>query len=150
MKSKAIIILAFLLIPAIFALPDHATRKHGKHHHHHRREHPRSGKTSEKDSGGGGSGGFGGFFGPGNEFGMPDFGAGYGAGFGGPNGGGYAKGGTVRPTVVCKEKGPCYGKTLRCPEKCFKEYSRAGKGYGYGGGGGGCTMDCTKKCLAYC
>nr|GMD83149.1 G-type lectin S-receptor-like serine/threonine-protein kinase At1g61550 isoform X1 [Ipomoea batatas] len=51
---------------------------------------------------------------------MPDFGGGYGAGFGGPNGGGfggpngggYAKGGTVRPTVVCKEKGPCYGKTL--------------------------------------
>nr|GMD83180.1 ATP-dependent RNA helicase A-like [Ipomoea batatas] len=51
---------------------------------------------------------------------MPDFGGGYGAGFGGPNGGGfggpngggYAKGGTVRPTVVCKQKGPCYGKTL--------------------------------------
>ncbi|KAG2240634.1 hypothetical protein Bca52824_090598 [Brassica carinata] len=29
-------------------------------------------------------------------------------------------------------------------------FSRSGKGYGGGGGGGGCTMDCKKKCIAYC
>lgn len=160
MKSKAIVVLAFLIIfPAIFAIrdsKDHAaglTPQH--HHHHHRRQQPRSGKTAEGGNGGrsgsgsGGGGGFVGFFGPGNEFGIPDFGGGYGGGFGGPSGG-YAKGGVVTATVMCKEKGPCYGKKLRCPEKCFKAFSQAGKGYGYGGGGGGCTMDCTKKCVAYC
>lgn len=90
----------------------------------------------------------GGFFFPGGGFrsGWP---GGYGGGFGGP-GGGYSKGGIVRPTVVCKEKGPCYKKRLICPAKCFSSYSRSGKGYGGGGGGGGCTVDCKKKCVAYC
>jgi hypothetical protein len=55
----------------------------------------------------------------------------------------------VRPSVVCKERGPCYKKKLTCPAKCFTSYSRSGKGYGGGGGGGGCTLDC-KKCVAYC
>lgn len=100
--------------------------------------------AAQNDNGGG----FG--FGPGGGFNIPGFGGGgYGGGFGGPKGG-YAKGGIIRPTVVCKDKGPCLGKILRCPAKCFKSFSRAGKGYGYGGGGGGCTMDCKKKCVAYC
>ncbi|CAI0468462.1 unnamed protein product [Linum tenue] len=89
----------------------------------------------------------GGFFGPGT--GIPEFGGGYGSGFGGPKGG-YSKSGTYRPSVVCKEKGPCFNKKLRCPAKCFSAYGRSGKGYGSGGGGGGCTMDCKKKCVAYC
>lgn len=107
------------------------------------------------DNGGdtGGGGGMGGFFGPGGGFGIPGFGngfgGGYGGGFGGPNGG-YNKGGIVRTTQVCKEKGPCYNKKLTCPAKCFTSYSRSGKGYGGGGGGGGCTIDCKKKCTAYC
>ncbi|KAF2580228.1 hypothetical protein F2Q68_00006305 [Brassica cretica] len=64
--------------------------------------------------------------------------------------GGFGKGGVVRPTVTCRVKGPCNGKKLRCPAKCFSSFSRSGKGYGGGGGGGGCTMDCKKKCIAYC
>ncbi|KAF2619572.1 hypothetical protein F2Q68_00039702, partial [Brassica cretica] len=64
--------------------------------------------------------------------------------------GGYGKGGVVRPTVTCREKGPCNGKKLRCPAKCFSSFSRSGKGYGGGGRGGGCSMDCKKKCIAYC
>lgn len=121
------------------------------------------GKPSDQSNKGGGNdggagGGAGGFFGPGGGFGIPGFGkggfgsgiaGGYGGGYGGPNGG-YAKGGVVRPTVVCQEKGPCYQKKLTCPAKCFTSYSRAGKGYGGGGGGGGCTMDCKKNCVAYC
>ncbi|KAK9267514.1 hypothetical protein L1049_009942 [Liquidambar formosana] len=70
-------------------------------------------------------------------------------GYGGP-GGGYAKGGVIRPTVVCKDKGPCYKKKVTCPAKCFTSYSGSGKNYGGGGGGGGCTIDCKKKCTAYC
>ncbi|WRX27341.1 hypothetical protein QQP08_019828 [Theobroma cacao] len=111
------------------------------------------------NKGGGNNGGIGGFFGPGPGFGdIPGFGkgwgngiigGGYGAGYGGPNGG-YSKGGIIRPTVVCKERGPCYNKKLTCPAKCFTSFSRSGKGYGSGGGGGGCTMDCKKKCVAYC
>ncbi|KAL0693775.1 hypothetical protein Bca4012_060955 [Brassica carinata] len=107
--------------------------------------------------------GSGGYFGPGTGsvpgtgFGLPGFtgkdwgniGGGYGGGYGGPTGG-YSKGGVVRATVVCKEKGNCYMKKLRCPAKCFKSFSRSGKGYGGGGGGGGCTIDCKKKCVAYC
>ncbi|CAN6857027.1 unnamed protein product [Brassica oleracea] len=107
--------------------------------------------------------GSGGYFGPGTGsvpgtgFGLPGFtgkdwgniGGGYGGGYGGPTGG-YSKGGVVRPTVVCKEKGHCYMKKLRCPAKCFKSFSRSGKGYAGGGGGGGCTIDCKKKCVAYC
>ncbi|CBI25026.3 unnamed protein product, partial [Vitis vinifera] len=64
--------------------------------------------------------------------------------------GGYAKGGTIRPTRVCKEKGPYYQKKLTCPAKCFTYYSRSGKNYGASGGGDGCTIDCRKKCTAYC
>ncbi|XP_077243265.1 uncharacterized protein LOC143883836 [Tasmannia lanceolata] len=112
-------------------------------------------------------GGHGGSVGPGGGFGIPGFdvpgfgsgvpgfgsgvpiGGGYGAGYGGPSGG-YAKGGIVRPTVVCSDAGPCYKKKLTCPAKCFTSYSHSGKNYGSGGGGGGCTMDCKKKCVAYC
>lgn len=115
-------------------------------------------KNNNKGGGNGGndgSSGMGGFFGPG--FDIPGFGkgfgsgvgGGYGGGYGGPNGG-YSKGGTVRTSLVCKEKGPCYKKKLTCPAKCFTSYSRSGKGYGGGGGGGGCTIDCKKKCSAYC
>ncbi|XP_010547257.1 PREDICTED: cold shock domain-containing protein 4 [Tarenaya hassleriana] len=104
--------------------------------------------------------GNGGYYGPGSEpgFSIPGFGSGwgngiigggYGGGYGGPKGG-YGKGGVVRPKVVCKEKGPCFMKTLQCPAKCFKSFSRSGKGYGGGGGGGGCTIDCKSKCIAYC
>lgn len=97
--------------------------------------------------------GMGGFFGPGGGFNIPGFGpvvgGGYGSGYGGPNGG-HSKSGVIRSAVVCKEKGPCYKKRLICPAKCFTSYSRSGKGYGYGGGGGGCTIDCQKKCVAYC
>lgn len=113
----------------------------------------------DKGGGNGNDGGMGGFFGPGGGFNIPGLGkgwgggngvgGGYGVGVGGPNGG-YAKGGVTRPTVVCNEKGPCYNKKLTCPAKCFTSYSHAGKGYGSGGGGGGCTMDCKKKCIAYC
>ncbi|CAN8325512.1 unnamed protein product [Cochlearia groenlandica] len=93
--------------------------------------------------------GFAGIPGFGNGFPGNGFGGGYGGGYGGPSGG-FGKGGVVRPTVVCKDKGPCNGKKLRCPAKCFTSFSRSGKGYGGGGGGGGCTMDCKKKCVAYC
>ncbi|THU61876.1 hypothetical protein C4D60_Mb07t27870 [Musa balbisiana] len=105
--------------------------------------------------GGGGAGipGFGadpgGFFGPGGGFNVPGFGGGWGAGFGGPSGG-HARGGVVRPSVVCSDKGPCYKKRVTCPAKCFSSFSRSGKGYGGGGGGGGCTIDCKKRCVAYC
>ncbi|KAF8391399.1 hypothetical protein HHK36_023703 [Tetracentron sinense] len=109
------------------------------------------------NKGGGNDEGMGGFMGPGGgSSGIPGIGSGwgngigggYGGGYGGPTGG-YSKGGIVRPTTVCKEKGPCYKKKLTCPAKCFTSYSRSGKNYGAGGGGGGCTMDCT-KCVAYC
>lgn len=102
-------------------------------------------------------GGMGGYYGPGSGF-IPGFGkgfadgivgGGYGSGYGGPNGG-YSKGGVIRPSVVCKEKGPCFQKKVTCPSKCFSSFSRSGKGYGGGGGGGGCTIDCKKKCTAYC
>ncbi|KAG0467190.1 hypothetical protein HPP92_018181 [Vanilla planifolia] len=115
------------------------------------------------DAGGGGIPGD--FFGTGGQFNMPGFpgngngwgnpgdgygsgGGGYGAGYGGPSGG-YTRGGVVRPSLVCSERGLCYKKKLTCPAKCFTSYSRAGKGYGGGGGGGGCSFDC-KKCVAYC
>ncbi|KAL7213146.1 hypothetical protein ACSBR2_015788 [Camellia fascicularis] len=115
--------------------------------------------TNKGGSGDGSNGGLGAFMGPGGGFNIPGFGngwgngpvsgGGYGSGYGGPNGG-YSKSGTIRPTVVCKEKGPCYKKKLSCPAKCFSSYSRSGKNYGGGGGGGGCTIDCKKKCVAYC
>ncbi|GAV77543.1 hypothetical protein CFOL_v3_21014 [Cephalotus follicularis] len=118
----------------------------------------------QNNKGGGDDAGMGGIFGPGGGdgygipggggYGIPGWGdggigGGYGSGYGGPTGG-YSKGGVVRPTTVCKEKGPCYMKKLACPTKCFTSYSSSGKGYGGGGGGGGCTMDCKKKCVAYC
>ncbi|XP_055804602.1 glycine-rich cell wall structural protein 1.0-like [Solanum dulcamara] len=97
-----------------------------------------------------GGGAFGGIFGPGSGFNIPGLGGGvFGGGFGSPKGG-VGKGGVIRSSVVCKDKGPCLGKKLICPAKCYKSYSSAGKGYGFGGGSGGCTMDCKKKCVAYC
>ncbi|GMP72595.1 hypothetical protein CsSME_00030565 [Camellia sinensis var. sinensis] len=113
--------------------------------------------TQNNNNNGGGGGG-GGFFGPGGGFNVPGFGngwsngivgGGYGAGYGTPTGG-YSKGGIIRPTVVCKHKGPCYNKKLMCPAKCFTSYNHSGKNDGGGGGGGGCTIDCKKKCVAYC
>ncbi|XP_059638589.1 uncharacterized protein LOC132280847 [Cornus florida] len=72
-----------------------------------------------------------------------------GYGYGGPSGR-HSKGGVIKPTVVCKEKGPCTGKKLTCPAKCFSSYNRYGKNFGSGDNGGGCTMDCKNKCVAYC
>ncbi|KAJ8618142.1 hypothetical protein MRB53_014328 [Persea americana] len=110
-------------------------------------------KKSKGASGGGNYGPGGGFNIPGvgtiPGFGNGIIGGGYGAGYGGPSGG-YSRGGVIRPTVTCTDHGPCYQKKLTCPEKCFSSYSRSGKNYGGGGGGGGCTMDCKKKCVAYC
>ncbi|KAL2524187.1 glycine-rich protein [Abeliophyllum distichum] len=142
MKSVIAFLFAFLLISATHSFAN-------------RHEFTESSKPNKK--GGGNDGGMGGFFGPGGGFDVPGFGSGwgngvgggYGAGYGGPNGG-YSKGGIIRSSVVCKEKGPCYKKKLTCPAKCFSSYHRSGKGYGGGGGGGGCTIDCKKKCTAYC
>ncbi|XP_009601570.2 cold and drought-regulated protein CORA-like [Nicotiana tomentosiformis] len=147
MKTKNSItiftLLAFLLITATFSF---ATR-HTPENVEKTKKTVRGGARNGNDNDGGP---FGGIFGPGGGFNIPGFGGGgYGGGIGGPKGG-YAKGGIIRPTVVCKDKGPCLGKKLRCPAKCFKSYSSKGKGYGYGGGSGGCTMDCKKKCVAYC
>ncbi|XP_022715957.1 eggshell protein 1-like [Durio zibethinus] len=160
-NPKSTFILAILVIIASlsaatrpdFFEPFSSQQKHNKG------SKPSNQNNNNKGEGGGGNnGGIGGFFGPGPGFGVPGFekgwgngiiGGGYGAGYGGPTGG-YSKGGVIRPTVVCKEKGPCYNKNLTCPAKCFTSISRSGKGYGSGGGGGGCTMDCKKKCVAYC
>ncbi|KAL5206374.1 hypothetical protein ABZP36_034583 [Zizania latifolia] len=95
-----------------------------------------------------------GFFGPGYTGGAGwvgggGGGGGWGSGYGGPAGG-YAHGGVEVPTVVCSDKGPCYGKKVACPKKCFWSYSRSGNGYGAGGGGGSCTIDCKAKCTATC
>ncbi|XVF27706.1 hypothetical protein REPUB_Repub14bG0131500 [Reevesia pubescens] len=148
MSPKITFILAVLLITASLsaaARPDDSFEPLSSAY----QKHKKGSKPSNQN---------GGFFGPGPGFGIPGFekgwgdgilGGGYGAGFGGPNGG-YSKGGVVRPTVVCKEKGPCYNKKLTCPAKCFTSFSHSGNGYGNGGGGGGCTMDCKKKCVAYC
>ncbi|XP_057428925.1 glycine-rich cell wall structural protein-like [Lotus japonicus] len=122
---------------------------------------PKKDKRNNNNQGDGsnyGGGGAGGFFGPGGGFTMPGFGSGFGNGIiGGGYGGGYgspsggrSKNGVVRSTVVCKDKGPCFQKKVTCPAKCFSSFSRSGKGYGGGGGGGGCTIDCKKKCIAYC
>ncbi|XVF87556.1 hypothetical protein PTKIN_Ptkin18bG0129900 [Pterospermum kingtungense] len=154
MNPKSTIILAVLLVmaalsaaarPDLFEPLSSADQRHNE-----------GSKPSNQNNNGGGIGGV---FGPGTGYGIPGFGngwgngiiggGGYGAGFGGPSGG-HSKGGVIRPTVVCKDKGPCYNKTLTCPAKCFTSFSRSGKGYGSGGGGGGCTMDCKKKCVAYC
>ncbi|CAM0146956.1 unnamed protein product [Urochloa decumbens] len=96
----------------------------------------------------------GGFFGGG---GMPWFGGGGpGAGAGGFFGGwgegglGYRRGAVVPPSVVCAEKGPCQGKRLTCPARCFRSYSYKSAHGGGGGGGGGCSFDCTSRCAATC
>ncbi|CAA7029701.1 unnamed protein product [Microthlaspi erraticum] len=112
------------------------------------------GNNNKNDKGYGSPGGY---FPPGTNFGIPGFsgkdwgniGGGYGGGYGGPSGG-HDKNGVVRPTKVCKEKGHCFMKKLTCPAKCFKSFSSSGKGYGGGGGGGCCTIDCKKKCVAFC
>ncbi|XWS18322.1 hypothetical protein CRYUN_Cryun32bG0034200 [Craigia yunnanensis] len=162
MNPKSAFILAILLITASLsaaARPD-SFEPISSEQKHNKGSKPSNQNNNNKGGGGGGgnNGGIGGFFGPGPGFGVPGFekgwgngiiGGGYGAGFGGPSGGS-SKGGVIRPTVVCKEKGPCYNKKLTCPAKCFTSFSRSGKGYGSGGGGGGCTMDCKKKCVAYC
>ncbi|KAL3522212.1 hypothetical protein ACH5RR_015046 [Cinchona calisaya] len=155
MNSKTTtFLLAFLLITATFSF---AVRPDPDHHPESTKDTKPQKNIGGGSGGGGDDGGYGGFFGPGGGFNIPGFGniggggegGGYGAGYGGPTGG-YGKGGIIRPTVVCKEKGPCYKKKLTCPAKCFSSYSRSGKGYGAGGGGGGCTIDCEKKCIAYC
>ncbi|KAG8494451.1 hypothetical protein CXB51_011901 [Gossypium anomalum] len=157
MNPKSTFILAVLLLTASLtaaARPDSFEPLSSE-----QKENKGSGKPGNQNKGSGGNtGGMGGFFGPEPGFGLPGFekgwgngivGGGYGAGFGGPTGG-YSKGGVIRATVVCKEKGPCFNKKLTCPAKCFTYFRRSGKGYGEGGGGGGCTMDCKKKCTAYC
>lgn len=149
------ILLALLLISPTLSSANSLPRQTSKKPTY---DHPSS--TNSKKGGGGGNNDdeIGGFFAPGDGFEIPGFGAdwgkgviggGYGVGYGGP-GGGYSEGGTIRPTVVCQEKGPCYKKKLRCPAKCFTSFSGSGKRSGYGGGAGGCTMDCTKTCTAYC
>ncbi|KAJ0590929.1 hypothetical protein HanIR_Chr04g0202891 [Helianthus annuus] len=107
---------------------------------------PQTNKPKPNNKKGGGDIGSG-YFGPGSGgggFNIPGFGnnwpgsgaaGGYGGGYGGPKGG-HSKSGVIRPTMVCKDKGPCYKKKLTCPAKCFTAYSRSGKGYGGGGGGG--------------
>ncbi|CAG7898036.1 unnamed protein product, partial [Brassica rapa] len=131
MFTKPIILASLLLI--VFVSATHSARH----------------KSGNDGSGFGGVPGFDGIPGFGNGFPGTGVGGGYGGGYGGPSGG-FGKGGVVRPTVTCRVKGPCNGKKLRCPAKCFSSFSRSGKGYGGGGGGGGCTMDCKKKCIAYC
>ncbi|WVZ61726.1 hypothetical protein U9M48_011555 [Paspalum notatum var. saurae] len=92
--------------------------------------------------------------------GMPFFG---GAGPGGaaPGGGffgggwgegglGYRRGAVVPPSTVCAQDGPCRGKRLTCPARCFRTFSYRGKNGGGGGGGGGCSFDCTSRCAATC
>lgn len=145
MNTKITLLLAFFLIIASlsFATPTQP------------KTNPPT-KNQNKGGGGGGNpnnGGGNGFFGSGGGYDIPGWGGvvggGWGGGAGGPSGGSSGSG-VIRPVVVCKDKGPCYKKKLRCPAKCFTSWSRSGKGYGGGGGGGGCTMDCKKKCIAYC
>lgn len=143
-KMKPTTIFLFLTTLLLIASASLATR-------------PVSSGTNKNNNKNQGNNGVGDFFGPGGGFNIPGFGngfgngigGGYGSGYGGPNGG-RSKNGVIKPTVVCKDKGPCYQKKLTCPAKCFSSFSRSGKGYGGGGGGGGCTIDCKKKCSAYC
>ncbi|XP_015065104.1 glycine-rich cell wall structural protein [Solanum pennellii] len=145
MKKISITLLALLLIITFNSTI--ATRHIHPNKHGAKRGETGSGEVRNNN---GGDVGFGGIFGPGGGFNIPGLGGGvFGGGFGGPKGG-YGKGGVIRSSVVCKVKGPCFGMKLICPAKCYKSYSSAGKGYGFGGGSGGCTMDCKKKCLAYC
>ena len=90
--------------------------------------------------------------------GIPWFGGGGGAGPGaagffgawGEGGLGYRRGAVVPPSMVCAEQGPCRGKRLTCPARCFRSFSYKGKNGGGGGGGGGCSFDCTTRCVATC
>ena len=88
--------------------------------------------------------------------GIPWFGGGPGqpgAGFfggWGEGGLGYRRGAVVPPSTVCAEQGPCRGKRLTCPARCFRSFSYKGKNGGGGGGGGGCSFDCTTRCVATC
>ncbi|GAA0176745.1 hypothetical protein LIER_29589 [Lithospermum erythrorhizon] len=147
MKINITLFLAFLVLFATLALstrPDPLESSKEKSSH--------KSNNNKGGVGSGGGSGYGGFFGPDGGFNIPGFGpvgGGYGAGFGGPKGG-YGKGGVIRPSMVCKDKGPCYKKKVTCPAKCFSSFSRSGKGYGSGGGGGGCTIDCKKRCVASC
>ncbi|XAR66410.1 hypothetical protein NMG60_11012639 [Bertholletia excelsa] len=161
MNTITILLLAFLLTaPSVsFATrpdPPGSAQSHSQSKPNPKQSEPMGQHT--KGGGGAGGGSEGGWYGPGGGFNIPGMGngwdggiigGGYGAGYGGPTGG-YSKGGVYRPTVVCKEEGPCYKKKLTCPAKCFSSYSHSGKNYGSGGGGGGCTIDCKKKCTAYC
>ncbi|XP_062190126.1 uncharacterized protein LOC133893170 [Phragmites australis] len=91
--------------------------------------------------------------GPGRGFfGMPWFGPQPRGFFGGWGAGvpGYRRGAVVPPSTVCAEQGPCHGKRLTCPAKCFKSFSYGGKHGGGGGGGGGCSFDCSRRCVASC
>ncbi|RLM87345.1 eggshell protein 2A-like [Panicum miliaceum] len=87
--------------------------------------------------------------------GIPWFGGGPGPGAGffggwGEGGLGYRRGAVVPPSMVCAEQGPCRGKRLTCPVRCFRSFSYKGKNGGGGGGGGGCSFDCTSRCVATC
>ncbi|XP_052138468.1 uncharacterized protein LOC127757084 [Oryza glaberrima] len=73
-----------------------------------------------------------------------------GSGAGAGDVGGFGNGGAEAPSMVCSDKGPCNGKKLTCPKKCFVSFSRSGNGYAAGGGGGGCSFDCSTKCEATC
>ncbi|RLN33081.1 eggshell protein 2A-like [Panicum miliaceum] len=89
--------------------------------------------------GGGGPGPGAGFFG-----GWGEGGVGVGVGVG------YRRGAPVPPSMVCAEQGPCRGKRLTCPARCFRSFSYKGKNGGGGGGGGGCSFDCASRCVATC
>ncbi|XP_062188527.1 cold shock domain-containing protein 4-like [Phragmites australis] len=97
-------------------------------------------------AGGGPDGG--GFFGM-PWFGGPQGGPGFFGGWG-EGGPGYRRSAVVPPSTVCAEKGPCHGKRLTCPAKCFSSFSYKDKHGSGGGGGGGCSFDCTKHCVASC
>ncbi|MCL7021626.1 hypothetical protein MKW94_002078 [Papaver nudicaule] len=98
----------------------------------------------------GNGGGHGVLFGPAGGFEIPAFGRGWGSDGAIGSGGGYSKGGVIRPIVVCKQRGPCYHKKVICPTKCSTSNSHSGKHHGVGAGSGSCTIDCKKKCIAFC
>ena len=85
--------------------------------------------------------------------GMPRFSGGGVPGGGGFFGGwgegglGYRRGAVVPPSTVCPQDGPCHGKRLTCPPRCFRTFSYGDKNVG---GGGGCSFDCTERCAATC
>lgn len=107
--------------------------------------------NNENRNPGGGGGDPGAFF-----AGMPRFSGGGVPGSGrffggwGEGGLGYRRGVVVPPSTVCPQDGPCRGKRLTCPPRCFRTFSYGGKNGGGGGGGGGCSFDCTERCAATC